>query len=175
MKFLPIERYTLLTKLSPTEVKALLEANVAYKSRGMQLKIGWSAPAPGKPYEGVVEDNRFEISRIIDYRNSFLPVIIGEVSDDIVHTAVRIRMRLNIAVAVFMLFWFTGVTVGFIVFLILLTKSLFFGGKFEVVMLVPMVMLVFGFLLVNWGFRSEANKSRKFLQALLNGWEEGQI
>jgi hypothetical protein len=35
-------------------------------------------------------------------------------------------------------------------------------------------MLVFGYLLVTLGFRSEVSKSRKFLRELLQGWEDGQ-
>lgn len=174
MKFLPIERYTLLTKLSPEEVKKLLEANVAPRSTGFQLKFGWNKPANSKPYEGVVRNNSFEISRIIDYRNSFLPVITGDISHEIVHTAVKIRMTLSIVVAVIMSIWMIGVLGAFVACFGMMIEGFRSGGKFEPVLLVPSGMLVFGYLLTKLAFQAEASKSRKFLQDLLKGWEEGK-
>ncbi|MGN7823843.1 hypothetical protein ACTJJB_27215 [Chitinophaga sp. 22536] len=174
MKLLPIERYTLLTKLSPEEIKKLLEANVEPSRKGLRATINWSKPATGKPYEGVVKNNRFEIIRIIDYRNSFLPVITGDISNEIVHTAVKIRMTLSIVVAVFMTFWMGGVAIGLTGCLVEIVNSIRTGSKFEPLLLIPFGMLIFGYLLVTLGFRSEASKSRKFLQDLLQGWEEGK-
>ncbi|NML39482.1 hypothetical protein HHL17_19935 [Chitinophaga sp. G-6-1-13] len=174
MKLLPIERYRLLTKLSPEEIKKLLEANVAPKSRGLQIKIGWNKPASGKPYEGVVKSNSFEISRIIDYRNSFLPVITGDVSHEIVHTVVKIKMTLSIVVAVFMTLWMGGVVVGLVGCVIAIINGILSGSKFEPMLLIPFGMLIFGYLLVTLAFQNEASKSRKFLQDLLKGWEEGK-
>ncbi|MBC9909990.1 hypothetical protein [Chitinophaga varians] len=174
MKLLPIERYTLLTKLSPEEIKKLLDANVVPKSKGFQLKFGWSKPAGGKPYEGVVKNNGFEISRIIDYRNSFLPVITGDVSHEIVHTAVRIKMTLSIVVAVFMTFWMGGVIIGFVGCLIAMIDGFRSGSKFEPLLLIPFGMLIFGYLMVKLAFQTEVSKSRKFLRELLQGWEEGK-
>lgn len=174
MKLLPIERYTLLTKLSPEEIKMLMDANVAPKSKGIQIKIGWSRPASTKPYEGVVKANGFEISRIIDYRNSFLPVITGAVSNEIVHTAVRIKMDLSIVVLVFMTFWFGGVVLGFVFCADAIINGAMTESRFEPFLLVPFAMLIFSYLLTTLAFQYEASKSKKFLRDLLKGWEEGK-
>ncbi|QJB31310.1 hypothetical protein HF324_07995 [Chitinophaga oryzae] len=174
MKFLPIERYTLLTKLSREEIKARLEANVEPKSTRLQVRIGWSKPRTTKPYQGAVSTNGFYISRIINYRNSFLPEIRGEVSHEIVHTAVKIDMQVSWFVRVFMLFWFGAVVAGLVLCVGAIINGSRAGDKFDPFLLVPFPMLIFGYLLVRLSFQYEVNKSKKFLRDLLQGWEEGK-
>nr|WP_295876878.1 hypothetical protein [uncultured Chitinophaga sp.] len=174
MKFLPIERYTLLTKLSPEEIKTLLEANVEPKGYNLHIRIGWFQPKGAKPYQGAVSVNGFFISRIIGYRNSFLPEIRGEVSHEVVHTAVKINMQLTLFVRIFMVLWFGAVVVGLVLCVGAMINGSRAGEKFESFLLVPFPMLIFGYLMVTLSFGYEVNKSKKFLRDLLQGWEEGK-
>ena len=76
-KFLPVESYTLTTKLSVDEVRARIQQNTSPKK-----DMGFFAPKnnSSKPYEGSITSNSFKISRIINYTNSFLPIITGRVA-----------------------------------------------------------------------------------------------
>lgn len=49
-----------------------------------------------KPLEGEVEGFTFKISRIIHYRNNFLPILIGQIEDDLDATKVKIIARPNL-------------------------------------------------------------------------------
>lgn len=174
MKFLPIERYTLLTKLSPEEIKKLMDANVVPRSTGFHFGTGWSKSRTDKPYQGEVKAKGFVISRVINHRNSFLPEITGEVSHEIVHTAVKIDMQLAWFVRVFMLFWFGALVTSLVLCVGAIINDARAASTFEPFWLVPVPMLIFGYLLVTLSFRYEVNKSKKFLRDLLQGWEEGK-
>ncbi len=66
----------------------------------------WRFSRVHRDFEGVVSRNNFKIMRIIHYRNSFLPVIAGTVQPRLQGgTRVEITMRLNKAVAAFMMLW----------------------------------------------------------------------
>ncbi|RXM40882.1 hypothetical protein BOQ62_03640 [Chryseobacterium sp. CH21] len=72
MKYLPFERITYTTNLSEQEVLTRLSGFVEPKKFGLGRNYI-------KEYEGSINDNNFEISRVIRNRNSFLPQIIGTV------------------------------------------------------------------------------------------------
>ncbi len=77
-------------------------------------------------------------------------------------------MRLHWLVALFMLFWFGGVSTGLISFLTAVMK-----GKFEPLpaLLVPLGMLVFGIAMTSGCFWWEAKKTKPALIELLKGSE----
>ena len=77
MNFLPHENLTYKTHLSKKEIIRRLR----YETEPKQLiRIG-SIFGRHKEYEGTINENSFEISRIISYRNSFLPRIKGEIEE----------------------------------------------------------------------------------------------
>jgi hypothetical protein len=87
MKFLPYERLKINTTLSSAEVLKRLDIAVEPKRYFGLFRSGT------KPYQGSVEGSHFEISRIIGYGNSFLPVIKGDVQSEISGCSVYITMR----------------------------------------------------------------------------------
>ena len=115
-KYLPYEDYTLTTKLSTSEVFKRLSNNIDHKKSAFPF---WNKTSNAKPYYGQFFENTFEISRVISYRNSFLPVIKGEISPHIGGTKVVIKMSPTIGVILFMCIWM-GV-VGLACLFILLT------------------------------------------------------
>jgi len=165
MIFLPFERFTIKTYLNPEEVQQRLADVVEPKQ--------WIRSPFSKnhlPYQGNINGNRFEISRIIHRRNSFLPVIKGEIKPDLGGSSVEITMHPHFFVIAFMVFWFGSV------FLILfgsvgaLIAALFQpngDGMVSVgVLLAPLGFIAFGYLLVNGSFQFEAVKSKRFFQEL---------
>ena len=113
-------------------------------------------------FEGVVSDEGFQISRIIDYRNSFLPVIEGRFYPHAKGVRVEITMRLHVAVLIFSIVWLgmVGIVLGGAATHFLATR------KIDAVALTPFGMLLFFYLMVTIGFGVEAKKASKLLNRL---------
>ena len=105
-KFLPFENYILTTKLSVKEVCSRMESKTEPKKnfRFFAAKNNYS-----KPYEGKIAGNSFTIIRIINYRNSFLPVIRGTIESFVGITQINIKMQPMNSVLIFMGIWL-GIT-----------------------------------------------------------------
>ncbi|AZB35921.1 hypothetical protein [Chryseobacterium bernardetii] len=71
MKYLPFERIVFNTNLPEQEVMTRLLDFVEPKKFFSWKHI--------KDYEGSVDTNSFDISRVVKYRNSFLPQISGSI------------------------------------------------------------------------------------------------
>ncbi len=164
-KYLPIEDYIITSKLSVEEVKSRLADNIEPK-KGLRLPI--SKRDSYKPYEGQITGESFTISRIINYRNSFLPVITGQLSTFLGKTEIKVKMKPVTLVIVFMSIWLG--TVGFACVGIILVglfqfKQLLQNG-FSPMLLVPFGMFLFGWLLTTLSFKSESKKSKEFLNQI---------
>jgi hypothetical protein len=120
-----------------------------------------------KPYVGAIQNGSFKIRRVIDYRNSFLPQINGEIIEDVNGTKIKVEMKLINFVKFFMIIWFSFCAFfGFIFLLVLIfdndSKS---NSGFSI--LIPIFMLIFASFLVSSGFASESEKSIKDLEEIL--------
>lgn len=161
MKFLPFEKFTYRTDLDYNEVHHRLYDNI----EPYQL-IRFSSlfrNHSGKPYQGNLSNSSFDISRVIQYKNSFLPKIKGELKEDGKGTKIEVRMRLHLFAFIFMIVWFSGVTIA-----CFFVGGLFFNNSsFEPFSLIPFAMLIFGYLLVVGAFKYESIKSKKYFAHLL--------
>lgn len=126
---------------------------------------GFFGSSNHKPYEGFIDVNSFNITRIIGYRNSFIPRIKGQIEKSINGTTIRIKMRLHPLVLAFMTFWLGGVTLAFFVFL----SDSIGNETLEPVVFIPVVMFAFGYGLTTGAFKYESSKSKHFLTELLEG------
>lgn len=98
MKYLPFERITYRTNLSEQEVLTKLSSFVEPRKFGLgRNQI--------KEYEGYIDNYSFEISRVIKYRNSFLPEISGRLQKNNLGTQIEVTMKLNLFVLFFLLVW----------------------------------------------------------------------
>jgi hypothetical protein len=103
MRLLPFHRLTLRTASPPEVVEAKLRTLIA-------------APRlfgrPAEPFRGWIEGRHFKITRVLGtflglpYRNSWLPVIIGDIAPAADGTEIRVRMRLQTFAGVFTAVWF---------------------------------------------------------------------
>ncbi|GAA4345385.1 hypothetical protein [Flaviaesturariibacter amylovorans] len=162
-RFLPFESFTLRTKLPAAEVLRRI-----HEATGPPAPFG-SGKSAATPYTGRVGPASFEISRNIDYRNSFLPTIRGRIGTYIGMTEVTVRMQPATAVLVFMAFWLGAVglvCVGILAAAVLHFDQLLREG-FSPMLLIPFGMFAFGCALVTLGFRGESRQSKQFLQTLL--------
>ena len=166
MKFLPYERLKINSALSSEEILKRLD-NVIEPKRYFRL-FGSGT----KPYQGSVEGSHFEISRSIGYRNSFLPMIKGDVQSEMSGCSVYITMQPHILVIAFMIFWLGGVGVIFLGFLYSLVSPLTEPHTTDPSLaLIPGGMFVFGYALSLGGFKFESIKSKKFFRELFEARE----
>ncbi|OCQ99879.1 hypothetical protein BCD64_01990 [Nostoc sp. MBR 210] len=113
-------------------------------------------------YQGTISDDGFQISRIIHYRNSFLPMIRGRFEAQPRQTLVHIQISVHTFVMAFLglwlFIWFNTVSIiTFIDDTPRLVAALFVG--------MPIVIV-----LVFWiAFWSEANRSRAELTKIIQG------
>jgi hypothetical protein len=110
------------------------------------------------PFTGSLEGHRFQIARTIRYRNSFLPVIEGTIEPAEHGARIRVRMRLNWFVAVFIAFWIAGTLVASVA---VVASAPAQAGAW-VVVLMPIV----GIAMCSGGFAFEAYRARIILEAL---------
>ena len=163
-KLLPIENLVFHSALNQETLLAQLQNEVEAPKL---FKFGVANNSYSKKYIGTIHNNRFEIKRVITYRNSFLPLIKGEIKNDNNGSEINVKMSLNKIVQVFMSIWLSVVSVAcFGILFGLIFKNIF---KIEpsFFMLIPFFMLVFGVLMVSFGFKLESKKSIHDLEEIL--------
>ncbi len=159
--FLPFERLTIKSYLGPEEVRQKLSLIVGPR------QIHRDGATSRKPYQGELNENSFEISPVIDYRNSFLPVVKGEIRPEIDGTSIHITIRMNAIVEIFMV-----LLLGFdaSMFFLLLCGWLFSVGTFYVspyvAILIPIGLFIVQYVFSTSLFKLESVKSRSFLEDL---------
>ena len=169
---LPYDKFKLFTRLTVFEVQERLAKNIEPK----KVFVFSSFSTRSKPYEGEIVGASFKINRIIGYRNSFLPVIRGEISTGMEKTEISIIMRPTLGTIVFMSFWL-GI-IG-IVCLVIITVAVRHAGeafhqRFSPGGLIPFFLFAFGYGLMTIGYRVEARKSKNFLRTLWEAEENKQ-
>lgn len=170
-KYLPFENYSLMSKLTVEEITKRLADNIEPKNNFRFTGLNKST---NKPYEGQIERDRFTITRIINYRNSFLPVITGQISTFLGKTQINVKMRPTTYVLIFMSIWLGTVgliCLGILFFGIFQFRQVLQDG-FSPMMLIPFGMFLFGCLLTTLAFKAESKKSKYFLATLLQGEEQ---
>jgi hypothetical protein len=155
---IPLEKFTIHSSLNPDRVRETLLTVVEPR----QI-LPWNAKNSAKPYQGEIGDRAFQISRNINYRNSFLPTIDGRITPEGTGSQIEISMSLDPVVFIFMLVWL-GMVGNMGILFLLATLS---EGKFEPAALILLGMFLFGCLLPFVGFKPEAQKAKKFLIQLL--------
>ena len=167
---LPIDNFTLLTNLSPTEVKQKLESTI--KESG--YKPDFLFYDTRIRFEGQVLDRSFQISRKSSYGREVLPELKGEISNPMGKTEIAIKMRPTLNNRIFIGIWM-GITGLICVGIILLTT---FKSKQAVSNIFPwdtkfpFVFFVMGYVVLMIGFKFESYKTKRFLKQLLEA-EEG--
>lgn len=171
-KYLPYENYILVSSLDNDEIKSRLQENInlKYYTAFQKTKNNTSE----KPYEGNIIENKFSINRVIEYRNSFLPLITGEITSKLTGSEIHIKMQLHKFTRIFISLWLGFVSLICVIMIIVLivTFSKISSQEFKPASLIPFGMLAFGFLLTILSFKAESSKSKVFLKVLFEGKEK---
>jgi len=157
VKLLPYHTVTLRTHVPFPLVVQRLTAQIE-PSKMMR----WGFSQNHAPYQGSISDASFRIHRIINYRNSALPIIRGRFESLSNETLIHITLSVHPFVAGFLGFWFFnwyGVSIPMWLMGILPN---------EVALLVLGAPLIFLGLLL-WAFWYEANRSQRELEQIIEG------
>ena len=120
-----------------------------------------------KSYLGTIQNGSFNIRRVINYKNSFLPQISGVISEDINGTQIKVEMKLMNFVKFFMIIWFSFCVFFVLIFLLVLLFDKKSNSESGFSIIIPLLMLIFASFLVSSGFQSESEKSVKDLEEIL--------
>ena len=166
MKWLPYENFYIDTNLKPDAAQAALKTEVG--------------PDPGSPFRkifsqrtesyflGDVDYGTFQIRRQTYYRNSFLPRITGTIEPYIGGSRVRVKMKPDMLVIIFMCMWMGFAALGGIVMISVGSKT-----NLDSVSLIPFGMFLFGYLLMMGAFKFESiEATRKLAEIFQGGIEE---
>lgn len=139
-------------------MRALIRPERTFREALNQGSEHPSADAP--PFRGELSGRRFKIRRFVRKRNSFVPVIRGEIETDWRGgSTVRVWMTLHPFVFAFLLVWFGTLAIG-------MRQEMMAGGP-DVRMIAA--MMLYGLLLPNVGFFPEVWKARRILRRALTG------
>lgn len=157
---MPFRRVEIATPLPANvvrdRIRARLRPDVGFWDR---VKTGLSPVADSQPFQGTLSETEFKLTRVIWYRNSFLPVVRGELRPGGGGgTIVRLTMRLQVSTAAFMVVWigFVAVAVPW--------QRLYGPQGVNPNALTPIGMLLFGLLLTIVGFYPEARKAERLIR-----------
>lgn len=156
MKYLPFERIIYRTNLSQQEIIKRLSDFVEPK------KFSFRRNHSVKDYEGSVDTDSFDISRVINYRNSFLPQIFGIIQKNNDRIEIRVTMSLDGFVFLFTIAWCLMASSFFV---IVLMKGIRDKG-ITIEFFIPLVMLLFMYVLTMVGFKIESKKSKEYLRKI---------
>ncbi len=147
---------------SPEEVCRRLQAVVRPKPRWFGRATSDEA-GPEPAFQGSIGDRVFKVTRIIHYRNSFLPTIRGKVLPREAGARVHLLLTLHPAVAVFMALWLA--LFGYALILALLARPA--EAPFRA------ILVLFGAALTGGGFYYEARKAERILRRCCGAAEQG--
>jgi hypothetical protein len=153
MNILPYRKLTYNSPLSENEIRNRLNCLTRAANA---FRVKYYPNIKTSDYEGDIYEHAFFVTRLISYRNSFLPAISGKMTPHAAGTTVSVTMKLNIVAIVFGCIWFGGL------FLFLITAML--SGHFFIGSLgLPLLMMLFGAILFAVPFAIEASIAQKDL------------
>lgn len=160
----PYKRLVFEYPLSKEVIIRRLTPEVAKPRSGLQ----WLEKRTEK-FQGTVSEEGCQISRIIHYRNSFLPVIHGRFSPLAQGVRIEITMKLHAVVLAFIIIW-----LGFVGRMaVLAAPQMLTTGRVEGWGAILWAMLIFFYLMVTIGFWIETNKASKLLSRIFEANDVG--
>jgi len=164
MKLLPRAKFYLVSSLTPTEVDTRLQEHVETQQTGWGIRRLFEKQT-GKPFSGYAAWGHFKFMRVIQGRNSFVPVIQGKTEAWMGGTILHATVKLESPVAIFMCLWLGGI--GFACIGILVDS--FSESEFSPAMLIPFAMFAFGYLMMVGIYNNEFNTAKEMLLKILPG------
>lgn len=171
MWFLPYETLAIKTQLNNKE---LIQRITEVTDTTGDYHI-FSFLTSHKPYRGKIKIDGFEISRWINYRNSFLPIIRGEIAPELSGASIKIIMHPHFIVIIFIFILVSGsiapILRQMLNAILALQSATSFINEFSKVQFDLLVFPLFAYGLTMFGFKIESIKSKKYLKELFEARE----
>lgn len=119
-----------------------------------------------KLYYGKVNQTDFQITRYITYGNSMNPEIVGILKNDGVKTIISIQFQIKKDIKKLSLSMGLFSLVALIFFLVIDINNII-QGKFSMIFLIPLIMLIGSMLLVQIGFKYEIENARSDIKKFI--------
>jgi hypothetical protein len=162
MLLIPFDRVTLVVPASAEVTRERLQASVGKHTWNVFKRDSHS------PFLGEVGPDRFKIVRNINYRNSWMPVLVGRITQEGANAVIRVRLRLVTFVLVFTSFWIVMATFGA---LAITWRSFSATDPSRWISLLILGFPAFGYALCMGGFLYERERTLKALKDLLQAVE----
>jgi hypothetical protein len=162
MKFIPYEKYVLLSKLSTHEIRTRVANSIMQKK---YFPYEWNRKNNTKPYEGELSYSGFIINRIIWGANPYLPIIKGVYWESSDCTLIKIEMRLLRYGITMSVFFFSILLYAFFR---VISEGLYAHPKIYILLF---ALMVIPYLFMTVTFWTECKKSKRYLSHLLEGKE----
>ena len=134
------------------------ESIALFSSSGLKGKL---------PFLSKVGGSEFQLRKRIFYRNSFARQLSARLNPDPEGTRIEARLAMSFLVPIFMTVWFAFVTMFEITAIVITVRAILTSGKQSspdgMFLVVPTVMLIFGWLLVAFGLRLSRKGEREMI------------
>jgi hypothetical protein len=162
---LPYRRFEIVSTLSREAAAARINGIVEPHSPLIATFV-----RTNKLFAGDLSSDRFKIKRIVNYRDTMVPVIEGVFEPSPSGSRIRITMRLAHWVAAFFVLWCGGTTIMFLLSALGLLPS-----SHPTSSLSWLFPLAFVYVMSAIGFNSEADKARGLLEEALRATPSGPV
>jgi hypothetical protein len=147
MSFLPFETFTITTNLTPDEVRKRLSDVIESPQ-----PLGFWSPF-GKPYEGEISGDNFEIKKIPRFSKSMPPVVQGKIIPEALGCKIIVEIKPPL-----------GITIIGTLFLVFFLVMI--AGSMSGMELLFVLFLLYCLILIL--FETEAERDKKFLENLFS-------
>lgn len=157
MRILPREEYKIQTPFSKDKAESVMRLKTTKE------KYRFGRTNPDKLFHGEVNDDNFSISRIIQGRNSFLPVVRGKILE--CGKGAKLIMEFTVDPAVSAIYICCLCFCG--IFFLLSLYAIISGHNFISGVIISLLMALYVYCLARFSFNREASKVKKMLCDLL--------
>lgn len=154
IRFRTVDKFNIITKQTGDEIYLILLELTEPPERGIRVNCNIR-----KSFVGSVEKGNFKISPILNYRNSFVPTFTGSISETETESVINIYARPQIFARIFMTIW-----MAFLGLILLVGILRIIMDGFQSFLIMPFILIVFGYGLSSILFWREEQKARQILE-----------
>ena len=154
MPVIPYKHISISTSLTVDQAVSLVSSAISPR----RTLSNWSA-STNKEFEGLVTEQGFKIQKVIQYRNSFLPVLYGRFVPNEKGTKVDIHLTMDVLIIIFACVWLTGFGAVFL----WLASSWMTTGKWDNDTWYVLAGIAFFYVMLFFGFGLYAKTTEEFI------------
>ncbi len=159
---IPYKRFVISTSLTVEEIVKIISDAILPR----RTLTTWHSSTT-KVFEGKIDKQGFEIQKIIHNRNSFLPVLYGQIIPADRGSRIEIKLTLNILVGVFSVIWLSAMSGAFVLLAITKTNN----SASNEYLWAPFAAIGLFLLMLSLGFGSYAKETEDFITSLFEDYK----